>query len=251
MAVTFDLNVAGLAVRVNCAYESTRVFCRDFFAPAGEEPLWEITVTAADLELERIHHGKLRPREAQRASRAYLEQLALLRKLSQALPERNRLLFHGSALAMDGQGILFTAKSGTGKSTHARLWRECFGSRVQTVNDDKPFLSLEEEGVYVYGNPWLGKHRLGCNMSAPLTAIGVIIRSETNYLRRLSPRQALPVLLSQTFTPAQSVAAAATVQLVLQLSTRVPVYEIHCNMEPQAALTAWETMKKGDSNETA
>ena len=55
---------------------------------------------------------------------AYAESLAVCRRLSDALLDRDVLLFHGSAVAVDGEVYLFTAPSGTGKSTHARLWRE-------------------------------------------------------------------------------------------------------------------------------
>ena len=64
----------------------------------------------------------------------------------------NVLLMHGSALCMDGQPIVFTAPSGTGKSTHTRLWREMFGSRVWMIYDDKPMLKITGEGVWAYGH---------------------------------------------------------------------------------------------------
>ncbi len=86
------------------------------------------------------------------------------------MPSYDTVLFHGSALAIDGDGYLFTAKSGTGKSTHTRLWRERFGDRVVMINDDKPLLHIDAGSVIAYGTPWNGKHRLGTNASVPLRA---------------------------------------------------------------------------------
>ncbi len=59
------------------------------------------------------------------------------RKLAESLLEYGVLLFHGSSVAVDGFGYIFAAQSGTGKSTHARLWRELLGERAVMVNDDK------------------------------------------------------------------------------------------------------------------
>ena len=81
------------------------------------------------------------------------------------------ILFHGSAVAVDGIGYLFTAKSGTGKSTHTRLWRELFGERAVMLNDDKPLIKVSENGIIVYGTPWDGKHRLSTNTFVPLKGI--------------------------------------------------------------------------------
>ena len=77
-------------------------------------------------------------------TRAYVEWIAIYRRLSDYVLQKDVLLFHSSALALDGQVYLFAAPSGTGKSTHARLWRETFGDRVVMVNDDKPLLKIAE-----------------------------------------------------------------------------------------------------------
>ena len=74
----------------------------------------------------------------------FLENNALHILIADKFLEYNILMLHGSALSMHDEGIIFTAKSGTGKSTHARLWREAFGSKVQMINDDKPMINVDE-----------------------------------------------------------------------------------------------------------
>ena len=131
----------------------------------------------------------------------YLESLAVYRKLAHAMLEKNTLLFHGSAIAVDGQAVLFTAKSGTGKSTHTRLWREMLGDRAVMVNDDKPLLRITEDGVLVCGTPWDGKHHLSTNCAVPLKAICILEQGDKNAIGAISPKEALPMLLQQSFHP--------------------------------------------------
>ena len=66
---------------------------------------------------------------------------------------------------------LFTAKSGTGKSTHTRYWLEAFGNRAAIINDDKPFIRLDTPAPMICGAPWSGKHGLDTNLSVPLAGI--------------------------------------------------------------------------------
>ena len=108
--------------------------------------------------------------------------------LAEKLVAYGALLMHGSALCMDGNAYIFTAKSGTGKSTHARLWREAFGDRVWMINDDKPMIRVDE--MRVYGTPWDGKHHLSRNASAPLKAIVKLERAEENRVAPLAKADA-------------------------------------------------------------
>ena len=80
-------------------------------------------------------------------------------------------LLHCAVIEYNGEGYAFAAKSGTGKSTHTRLWRELFGERAIMVNDDKPFLQITSSGVFAYGSPWSGKHGLATNVRVPLEGV--------------------------------------------------------------------------------
>ena len=200
-----------------------------------------ITIAPSDIEGERQRLlRKKNPGEALEASSPEaLERLHLCRRISELLPKYNRVLFHGSSLAVDGRGVLFTAKSGTGKSTHTRLWRQVFGERVSMINDDKPFLHITEEAVTVYGTPWRGKHALGGNVSAPLRAICFVNRGEVNRVESVTARELYPLLLQQTYTPDDPVAMAQTLGLVEQLSRKVSLLRLYCNMDPEAAEVAY------------
>ena len=135
----FTIQVAGYTVAVRAVYESTRIFCRDYLWDGEAD--FAVAITGADIAFERTECVRLGLKAAN-ASEAWLEETALLRKVSEKLLDSNILLFHGSAIAVDGVVYLFTAPSGTGKSTHTRLWRQLLGERAVMVNDDKPFLRI-------------------------------------------------------------------------------------------------------------
>ena len=115
--------------------------------------------------------------------------------MAEKLIEKGVLLVHGSALCVDGQAVVFVAPSGTGKSTHARLWREVYGEQIWMINDDKPMLKIEGDQVLVYGTPWDGKHHLSRNASAPLKAMVHVKRSESNAIMPLNRADAFPVMM--------------------------------------------------------
>ena len=235
-SVSFCLRIAELVFSVQGS-DTARALCRDYEVREGEAACSiDLSPEAIDAERALLRRkndpGADSPEEV-------IEALALCRALAEYLPFQDRVLFHGSSLAIDGKGVLFTAKSGTGKSTHTRLWREVFGDRVVMVNDDKPFLHIAPEGATVYGTPWRGKHRLGSNISAPLKAICIVCRGEENRMERVTPRAALPVLLQQTYMPEDPRMLQRTVALADRLSRTVPIYKLYCNMDPEAAVVAY------------
>lgn len=232
--ICFHMHLAQIGFSVECTIPSTERLCQDYCTEYGEE---KITILPSDLEQEKARLLKENPLD--RASWGAVESLVLCRKLAEYFPERDRVLFHGSSLAVDGHGILFTAKSGTGKSTQTRLWREVFGERVVMVNDDKPFLHISGEQVTVYGSPWQGKHNLGSNTSAPVRAIVIVCRGERNCIEPVSPREALPLLMQQTFYPVRPDHVMQTLTLVERMTRIVPVYRLYCNMDPQAVEVAY------------
>jgi hypothetical protein len=156
------------------------------------------------------------------------------------------LLFHGSVVSVDGEGYLFTALSGTGKSTHTRLWRQVFGQRAVMVNDDKPLLKFTDSGIDACGTPWNGKHRLGSNIQVPLKGLCILSRGSENRIRPISPREALPFLLQQCHRPQTPLAMARVLTLLDRLTTLTGLYSLECNMDPEAAEVAYRGMNRKD-----
>ncbi len=236
-------------VRIEHLYPAFARMAADYAvaAPAGPETeLLGIAVTEEDVDAERAHAEEQDRRDGippRDHSDGYLETLAIYRKLCERLIERDIVLIHGSAVEMDGTACLFTAPSGTGKSTHARLWQEVFGERLRFINDDKPLLRFEKDRVLVCGTPWDGKHRRSENVSAPLGAVFVLSRGKTNRVQRLSAVEVLPFLLRQMHRPAAAEGAARQTELALRLAAEVPAFSLACNMQPEAALVAYRALK--------
>lgn len=242
----FHIRLAGRVIAVSAQYPSTEAFCRDYLS--GSPADFAVSVLPADLELERemsagSHKAEGRP--VRQYSDAYLETLALYRKIAERLPAYDTVLFHGSAVAVDGECYLFTAKSGTGKSTHTRLWRERFGPRAVMVNDDKPLLRFTDRGVLVCGTPWNGKHHLSMNLAVPLKAVCLLERGAENRIGPVSFRDAYPLLLQQSYRPADPAMLAKTLALADRLGHTAALYRLKCNMDPEAAAVAYAGMNGG------
>lgn len=161
------------------------------------------------------------------------------------LLRHNGMLLHASAVVLDDEAYLFSAPSGTGKSTHTALWLRQFGERAYILNDDKPAIRIFPEGVFAYGTPYSGKYDISENRRVPVRAIAFIERSETNYMERKAEQDALYALLNQTIRPHDVDRYVDLLAIIRSMLPRVPVYTLHCNMEPEAALLSYQTMKEG------
>lgn len=236
--------LADVPVQITSLYDEVQVMCAPYRTDRQSEI--HITTTQEQIIAEGKESDESRKREGlpeYHFPAPYLETLAVYRQLATKLIEHNVLLMHGSVIAVDGEAYMFTALSGTGKSTHVRLWRELFGERAIMVNDDKPLIRVQD-GVMVYGTPWDGKHHLSNNISVPLRAIVHLQRGETNHIEPISPAWMLPTLLQQTFRPSTPQCTIQTLSLLDQLSHHVKFYSLHCNMQPEAARIAYEGMHK-------
>ena len=162
--------------------------------------------------------------------------------MAEFLFDRDVLLLHGSAIAADGRGYLFAARSGTGKSTHTRLWMAHLENRAVMVNDDKPFVSIEGEGIFLWGAPWSGKHGLHTNIRVPLAGICLLERGQNNRIRPAAPDELLPILESQALIPREGEKLPRFRCLLEELTRRVPLWRMQCTRDTEAAVLAWQTM---------
>ena len=217
-------------------------------ACATESPVYfSIATTQSDIDLEREKSAREDTKEGlplRQFSDAYLETLAVYRKIADRLLSCDTLLFHGSVIAVDGEGYLFTAKSGTGKSTHTRLWREYFGERAVMINDDKPLLHITDSGMTAYGTPWDGKHRLSTNTAVPLKGICILTRDTTNHIEPAEPHAAYPMIVQQTNRSLSADGMKQTLSLIDRMLNVMPVYRLGCNMDIEAAKVAYEEMNR-------
>lgn len=227
---------ADIPVEINLSSDKSLSFFQQY---VSTEFLPKFTISVSDNEMQK---ETANTDLTNRISPAYLESLAIQRKLSEALIDYDTILFHSSALAVDGQGYLFAALSGTGKSTHSRLWREMYGDRVTMINDDKPFIHVGEDEVRVYGSPWDGKHHLSTNTSVPVKAICILTRDTTNHIERIDVDEAFAILYQQTYRSKDPLKLAHTIDLLNRMAGKIALYRLGCNMDPDAARVSYEGM---------
>lgn len=171
----FTIRMAEKNIQINNRYDYIQQYCSNYIV---EDVKADFIVEVSDEEISAERNGQ------STSSLRYLETLAVYRKICEKLVNDNIILVHSSVPMVNGQAVMFLAPSGTGKSTHSRLWRQVYGDRVTMINDDKPLVSVhtDDEGTHltVYGTPWCGKHGIETNTSAPVKAIFILKRSETN-----------------------------------------------------------------------
>ncbi len=242
--ITNRYKLADKVIEVNSLYKQVHDYCKDY--TTSEPADFSVTITPEDIIAEKKKSDSEYAYEglpAPNFSDALLEETAVYRKIAEKMPEFDTFVFHGSVIAVDGKGFLFTAKSGTGKSTHTRLWREYFGTKAVMVNDDKPMLKVTDSGVIAYGTPYNGKHNLGENIAVPLKAICILTRGEKNSIVSIDRSEAYSMLLQQVYRPQDPLQMVKTLKLVDKMAENVELYRLACNMDIEAAEVAYNGMK--------
>lgn len=151
-------------------------------------------------------------------------------------------IVHSSSIAVDNQGLLFSAPSGTGKSTHTGLWlKHVPGTEI--VNDDKPIIRFEDGAAYLYGAPWSGKNTIHKNVRVPLSALIFIERAETCSLTPMEPLEAVWQMLAAVIKPSIPELAEKNMDFIVRLIENVSVYLLRCNISEDAVRVAQQALK--------
>lgn len=153
-------------------------------------------------------------------------------------------MLHSSAVVLDGVAYLFSADSGTGKSTHTQLWLKHFKDRVFIINDDKPAIRKVGNDWFVYGTPWSGKTDWNVNTRAKLGAVVFLERSQKNWIKAIDMKEAFPLFYKQTVrkTCQENVDLALTI--IDKLLMEIPVYRMGCNISDEAVIMAYNEIRK-------
>lgn len=229
---------ANHCVRIESIYEDVHLMCCQY--RANEQPEYEIQIKQEDLLFEK----KRANQDDETFTDGYYETLAVYRKLCDWLIDQDVLLFHGSAVGVDENAYLFTATSGTGKSTHTKMWREVLGNRAVMINDDKPLLYIGTDKVVVYGTPWDGKHHLSSNCGMKLKGLCVLKRGQQNQIWHENKREIYPMLIQQSFHSNHPEKMKKILELVERLTNIVNCYGLECNPTREAAWVSYSMMKK-------
>ena len=237
--MNFNVDFAGLTIGVTTEYEYTYRFCRDYLTDG--EPAFSVAATAKEID-EEIAISEFTP------PRDYAESICIYREIAERLPLFHRCVFHGAVIDYKGCGVVFTAPSGTGKTTQIRLWQKYLGSDVQIVNGDKPILQIEDS-VTAWATPYAGKEGYQNHGKTALKAICIVERSQTNYIKQISGSEYLTFLMNQIYRPSDMSALLNTLELMDKLLKNVSVYVLGCDISEEAVKTSFEALTGLDYNE--
>ena len=240
----FRMRVAGATCAVSALFECTPAFFRPYLTDGEADFSAVITPEDIAFESNALYEEALQEGfRVRKFTDPFLERAAIQRKFAEFLFERGTLLLHGSTVAVYGKAYLFTARCGTGKSTHTRLWCQAFGDQAVMVNDDKPFIAVTENGIFASGSPWSGKHGLDTNITVPLGGICLLERGAENQIKKARKETLLPMLLTQSYKPLEDTKAQRFLDLVERLAEAVPLWQMQCTKDIEAAHIAYAAMR--------
>ena len=165
-------------------------------------------------------------------------------QLQYLLLHHRAMIFHASYIGYEGNGILFTAPSQTGKSTQARLWQQHMGAEI--LNGDKAGIHLGEKPM-ACGVPFSGTSGICHNVSMPLKAIVVLSQAPENTVRRMKPIEAIRALCPNLFVDqAISEEWQLAMVLLMDLVEQVPVYSLACTPDERAVAALYQAIFQED-----
>ena len=231
----FKIRIAGLTAELDNRYAYVTDQCRDY--TVSDHDATDLVANATREQILRELSAEGSPKDE-----GYAESVCLYRSIAEQLYAYDAFLMHGAVIGFEGKAYAFLASSGTGKSTHIRLWRKHLKDGVIPVNGDKPVLRFENGILTAYGTPWAGKEGWQRNLGLPLAGICLLTRGEVNSLERVDPTMALSRLMRQIYLPKSSDGAIATMALIDRMADQIPIYRLACNMTEDAVKTSFEGM---------
>ena len=232
----FLIEIAGLKVRMLCDFSYTQNLCKEFIATEGDCDIIAKT-NPVEINAESAEYTE------NSFSKGYCESVCLYRSIAEQMPNRDGFVFHGAAVDIDGKGVIFTAPSGTGKTTHISLLMKNYPESVKIINGDKPILRKTDGEWKVFSTPWAGKEGWKNNTSSPLFAIIILERGADNHIDEISGANCFEKIMGQIYIPHNGEARLRTFDLLDEMSKKVKFYRLTCNMEDEAAKVSYTMLK--------
>lgn len=217
------------------------------FGPFREEPNGGPVVRAPQADL--LAARQLYPAGMREAA---LEYNVLCGPASDALLPHRRCLFHGAAFLWRGKAWIFTAPSGTGKTTQYVLWKMLYGDEIAILNGDKPVLEARADGIWVHPSPWVGKECMGRPESAPLGGVIYLAQGPENAIRPMpAGESAAPIFAQFLFTAAGPEDVSRVCALEEALLRAVPVWLLTNRGDEASARLAHDTISQWEEQHHA
>lgn len=153
------------------------------------------------------------------------------------------ILLHSSCVVKDNYAYLFSAPSGTGKSTHTSLWLQVFKD-AKILNDDKPAILIKNDKIYACGTPFSGKTNLNLNEEYEIKGIAFLERSKDNWIKEMDVNKSIYSILNQTIRPDDETNMDLAINTIEEIVKRIKIYKFGCNISKDAVYTSYEAMNK-------
>lgn len=162
-------------------------------------------------------------------------------KIAKQIINYKALVIHGACISYKDNGYLFIAPSGTGKSTHIKLWMKHLNN-VKVINGDKPIIRIINNDVYIYGSPWQGKENYGCNDSVKLKGIIILNRSDVDSITLVNKKDYVNEIFNQIYMPEDKLDLLKTMDIINEIFNSVDVYKLECTMNDSAFIKSFECL---------
>ena len=173
------------------------------------------------------------------------ECICLHENLSLQLLPFDAFVLHAALISYQGRGYAIVAPRTGGKTTHAKLWQERFGSDVRIINGDKPIIRRQKDGTFMaYGTPWCGKEELGENAAVPLCGICFIRKSMQDAVHAVDEREYVERLIGHVVLPPERATMDRGARLMVRLVRSVPAVVADCTATPHAAEIVYQALKR-------
>lgn len=233
------IHVDGILVYKNVIniYKKEKELVHEFCPAPGKEPYaWLIPVDKHHYEVLYLS-GKENYFEY---SRNILEAI----NIEQVLNKYDAFVLHSSFINWKNKGIIFSAPSGTGKSTQADLWEKY--EQAEIINGDRAAIRKIDSKWYAYGLPIAGSSNIFKNKKAELSHIIVLKQGKQNKLKKLSPREAFIKIYSETTIHTwDSEFQENIINMITDLVQEIPVYLYEC-LPDKSAVDFLKSTIEGD-----
>ena len=233
----FRIRLAGITVEIDNRHNLVFEQCKDYLCDDCA-PAFRVAVSTAETQAYQASCG--RPMTLPEA-----ESYLLYRRICERMPRYGVFLLHAAVVEMEGRGYAFSARRGTGKSTHTELWQSHFKGRATVINGDKPLIRRAPDGrFWAYGTPWCGKEGRGVNRRCPLNAICFLEQGAKNHVSVTSTADAAARIMEATVLPPDTDGQDRMAALVGAAVRDIPALTLTCRPDAEAVEVAYEFLSQ-------